>query len=263
MPLKIDFRLIASKSGRIAPFTGGYVRGWFLSNVKQKSQELFTYLHEGKEIRPYAVSPLRPIGKRMKIVDGKWSVEEGDELTFGISILKEDIEEKVFQIILDVDKFSFGNISCELDHIIARKHDYEELGSRTVGLRIGITFRTPTLFNIRGREFAYLYPDPIRVIGNLLNIWNKFSPRDLKMQSDEIIDWVSRSIKTKSYKLLTREVTIEGAKITGFKGKVEWIILNDQELVNISALMSLAEFSNIGSKRTYGLGVVKVTDLLK
>ncbi|MHA1609198.1 MAG: CRISPR-associated endoribonuclease Cas6 [Candidatus Njordarchaeales archaeon] len=266
MPLSIEFRLVASKSGFIAPFTGGYVRGWFLVNIKQRSEELFKYLHEKQGMRPYAVKPLRPIGKKMRVLNRGWRIENGDRLTFGVSILKESIEDVIFEILVNTENFSFSNIECELDHIIVKKHSYSELLSKAYGARIGLSFRTPTLFDIRGREFPYLFPDPMRIVGNLLNIWNKFAPTEYTMPTDSIIDWASRAIKTKSYKLETREVIIENnAKITGFKGRVEWVILEGERegITYLSPLLALAEFSNVGSKRTYGLGVVSITDLTK
>lgn len=208
MPLSIEFRLVASKSGFIAPFTGGYVRGWFLTNIKRRSEDLFRYLHEKQGIRPYAVKPLRPIGKKMKVLNKGWKIDEEDKLTFGVSILKGSIEDAIFSILMHTEEFSFGNIKCELDQIIAKRHSYSELMSKNYGPRIGLSFRTPTLFDIRGREFAYLFPDPMRIVGNLLNIWNKFAPGHLIMPIDPIIDWASRAIKTKSFKLETREVKI-------------------------------------------------------
>lgn len=263
MPMNMKFYLIAKENGFISPFTGGYVRGFFLNTVRKELPELSEYLHDAKTVKPYAVKPLRPMKKKMEIVNKGWKIKEGDEVIFDLSILDESIEDDVMQLFIGINTYSFGQVKFEFNKMEITKKPYKDLAKELFSSRIGITFHTPTLFNIKGRKITYLFPDPIRIIGNLLTIWNKFAPQKLKIPSNIVIEWVSDAIETKSYELKTREVAIERIKITGFKGRVEWIILEDEKelLTYISPLLKLSEFSNVGEKRTYGLGTVSVKNI--
>lgn len=263
MPIQAKFHLVAVKEGFISPFTGGYVRGFFLNRVREKSPELGRYLHDAKTVKPYAVKPLRPVDKKMQVIKNGWRIEEGDNIVFELSVLDESIENEVMNILINNKEYSFGKIGFELDRIEIMRKSYNELASELLKARIGLTFHTPTLFNIRGRKITYLFPDPVRVIGNLLTIWNKFAPEKIRMLTDRLVEWVSDAVEVKSYELRTREVTIENVKVTGFKGRVEWVVLEGERelLTYISPLLKLSEFSNVGEKRTYGLGVVSVKNI--
>jgi len=263
MPIQAKFHLIAQQDGFIAPFTGGYVRGFLLNKTKEKLPELSKYLHDARTVKPYAVKPLRPIKKKMQIINKGWKINNDDEVVFGLSILDERIENDVMHILMNIDDWKFGEIEFDLDKIEIEKKSYNDLAGELLNARMGITFHTPTLFNIKGKKVTYLFPDPIRIISNLLTIWNKFAPEKIRLPAYRIIEWVSDAIETKSYELKTREVTIEKIKVTGFKGRVEWVVLEGEKelLTYISPLLKLSEFSNIGEKRTYGLGVVSVKNL--
>jgi len=262
MAIRLDFIITADESGALPPFTGEYVRSWFLSTVKIHNAELFRFLHDCSGPKPYAIRPLRPIRKGMSVIGGYWRVYEGDKLTFSISVLRDDIKNNVLEAISDNENVKFGTILCQLNQIKEHELRYDEPLEK-LGHRIGLIFRTPTFFNIRGRAFPFLYPDPIRVLSNLSTIWNAFAPRELKIDQRQFIAWVSKSIMVKSHRLFTREVEIKNIKLTGFKGRVEWIIIDNAMEGIVTNLLKYAEFSNVGEKRTYGLGVVNYYQLDK
>jgi len=263
MPTYIDFFLKVRKSGFISPFTGGYVRGFFLDTINRTYPELANKLHSSKGIKPYSVRPLRPIGKKMQVIKGGWKLEKDDQVTFGVALIKEGLEKVVLDSLLDTDRFTFGNITCELEKITVKKNDFKDFASKVFGPRIGIEFKTPTILKSPGFKHPYLFPEPKKIVSNLVKIWNSFTPSDLKMPTERIIEWAEAGIITRSYELMTREVIIENVRIPGFKGRVEWVIAEAEKglLTYLTPLLLLSEYSNIGQKRTYGLGVAKVTDL--
>ncbi|MHA1589180.1 MAG: CRISPR-associated endoribonuclease Cas6 [Candidatus Njordarchaeales archaeon] len=257
MPLRIDFFLTAETDSALPPFTGEYVREWFIQLIKHADLRLFTNLFFISNPRPYAIRPLRPLREKMRIINGHWIIWEGDKLSFSISVLRDDVNDNIIEIMRNVQLINFDTLDCRVDNIKIISIKYERIPSE-ISRRIYLIFRTPTLFNIRGRVFPFLYPDPIRVISNLSRIWNSFVPPYLRINREYIINWASRSISVKSYKLMTREVKIKGVKLTGFKGRVEWLVLNEEMMNDLARLIYFAEFSNVGEKRTYGLGVLSV-----
>jgi len=260
LPSRFDFIVLAYNRATLPPFTGELVRGWFLSTIHKHDIDLFNLLHSDSGPRPYAIRILRPIGKRMKVSKNRWIVNEGDRLTFSVSILKDEIETPIFEILVSIEKIRFGTLICYLDHIEVSKLSFSD-NPEEISSRIGLVFRTPTFFNIKGRSFPYLFPDPIRIFSNLSTLWNAFAPETERIATESLLDWVSRNIMIKSYKLITREARIEKTKLTGFKGRAELIFLNDEKTKTAIKLLRFAEFSNVGEKRTYGFGVVNFIPL--
>jgi len=263
MPICIDFLITSVNDGYISPFTGGYVRGFFLNAVYGVSQDLANKLHDKKGIKPYSIKPLRPIGKKMNVVKGGWKIEKKDEMTFSISFLQDGLEAIILDALLNTEKITFSNIKFNLEKITVKRESYKDLASKVLGPRIGLEFKTPTFFKDPKLRFPYLFPEPKKIVSNLIKIWNAFAPPELRMPSEKVIEWSETAIETRSFELKTREAIIENVRIPGFKGRVEWIIIEGERgiLTYLSPLLLLSEFSNVGQKRTYGLGVVKITDL--
>lgn len=260
MPFRIDFFVVTIDQGALLPFTGVYVREFFLKTIKHFNSELFTLLHSSLKPKPYAVRPLRSIENEMRTVGGYWVVSEGDRLTFSISILWDDVEEELLDIFERVDVVRFGAIDCEIYRKEVIEFRFDEPFS-ALSNHIYLIFHTPTFFNIHGRKLPFLYPDPIRVLSNLSTIWNAFTSKNREININKLLDWAKENVMIKNYELMTRELQIEEIKLTGFEGRIKWIILNEKMLDIVDKLLRFAELSNVGEKRTYGLGVTSYHSL--
>ena len=259
MPLLIEFKLKAMNDGYLAPFTGGYVRGFFLESVRKLYPGLAAELHESRGIKPYAIRPLRPINKRMNVTKGGWKIDKGDKLIFNISILSNAIESEILKAILDVSNIAFKRIKFDVDEISVKKETFSELSAKKFEGEIKLRFVTPTCFKDPNQSFPYIFPRPDKLLLNLLKIWNTYAPIEYKLEKDVIMDAALNSIIVREYELKTREVNIDvGAKIVGFKGQCTWIIIDDEAGGVISPLLALSKYSNVGYGRTYGLGVIEV-----
>jgi len=156
-------------------------------------------------------------------------------------------------------------LSFDIEKMEVNRRKYRDLLKILYNRRIGIEFKTPTMFSMKGTSIEYLFPEPSRFFGSLVSLWNTFAPHDLVMPEKSLMDWIKEAIRVKSYNLKTREIPIENVKITGFKGTIEYVVIEGREqgLEMISPLLEFAHFSNVGIKRAYGLGSVIITDLIK
>ena len=263
MPHKITVTVTSLEDGYIAPFTGGYIRGLFFTVLATFDEKLAKYVHDMKGIKPFAVEPLKPEGSKKKVEDGGWKIEKGKKYSFSFKLLHDETGKKFIEVLLNFDKLKIGKLQFALENISVTKTTYEELAKNVYLGRIGLTFLTPTYFNIKGKKFPYVLPDIRRIAANLLNIWNRYTNPNLKFAEESAIKAIEESTFIRAHEIKTREVEIEGIKQAGFKGKVEIIIDKENPIGApfIVPLLHLAEYSNIGEKRTYGLGVVKTQKL--
>ena len=265
LPLLINIHLRTYKSGYLPPFTGGLVRGFLLDVIRKNNPKLASELHKPHATRPFSIKPLRPKNKKMVVIHGGWKIEENDLLIFSIGILDDSLEAEIFNHIIDQETVTFSKLSFSVEKIEVRRKKYRDLLKALYNRRIGIEFKTPTIFSMKGTNIEYLFPEPSRFFGSLISLWNTFAPRDLVLPEKSLMDWIKEAIRVKSYNLKTREVPIENVKITGFKGTIEYVVIEGREqgLEMLSPLLEFVQFSNVGIKRAYGLGSVIVTDLTK
>ena len=264
MPMLISLALVSLEEGKLPPFTGNLVRGWFLNSLREANSDLASKLHSALGPKPFSVKPLRPVGFKMNVKDGQWIIEPNRNYIFDIGIVDDEIIDDVFNVITkSAEKtVEFHKVPFKVDTITIKKKTYEELYSADIGPRIGIEFITPTAFSQPFIEFDYLFPEPVRVFGNLLRIWNKYAPKEYQFNPEEVLENCKKLIKVRSYKLRTREVQIEKNIIkVGVQGRMEIIVYEEKLRKTVASLLSLSEFSNVGIKRTYGMGVVRYTDL--
>jgi len=83
---------------------------------------------------------------------------------------------------------------------------------------------------------------------------------DEKIEVD-VAKWAKENVYAKAYKLVTREIVIKGMKLTGFKGRIEYIFLDKSMLEIISKFFALGKTINVGIKRTFGMGVFDYVNL--
>lgn len=260
MPILMKVRVVSLKEQKIPPFTGEYIRGFFLNIIRKNLPHV--NLHDGEGPRPYAIKPLYPDGKK-RIIKGKWAIREGESLTFEIGIFDPRIEEELFrvfvtnipeQIVIENGVFGLGGI----DVVVL---SYKELLCEDGPTFLGIEFKTPSIFS--GDQGGYLFPDPVRLFGSIVNIWNTFSDAQ-KIDKKELLDWITKNVRVKHYKLYTREVSLKDFSVVGFKGRIAFLIRPHEEYIKIiRSLIRLSLISNIGKKRTFGFGVISASDLLR
>ena len=260
LPVILRFEVIPLSRGSIPVFTGFYVRGFFYSVLNSVDKDLAFRIHEFRGVKPFAITPIRPINKPMEVVNGVWLVESDVKAVFEIKFLRDDLANIFMQGVFGLDDVKIGDCSFAINSVNVRKEDFKDLLNKNFSGRIGLEFHTPTYFSIRGRPFPYLFPDIRKLTVNLLNIWNSYAPEELRFDSDAALKAVEASTYVRSHQIKTREIRFEDVKLAGFLGKVEIVYskTNKEGAKYLTPLLHMAEYSNVGEKRTYGFGVVTV-----
>ncbi len=263
MPMLISVNLRATEKAELPPFTGEHTRGIFFSMIA--GSDLAMVLHEKPGIKPYSIKPLHPITEKMNVKNNRWIIRKDMRLSFGIGILDTDIEDKILAEIVSSTKetIKIHQATFYIESFeVYKKSNYEDLLPGFTSSFIGIMFKTPTFF---GGHHPHLYPDATHLFTNLINIWNTFAEENIKIEKESFLGWVSERVYIRHYNLKTREVRIKGSKIVGFKGMASYIIMDPdlEDAEYLLGLLRLGLISNVGLKRTYGMGVIKVYNLAK
>ncbi|MEQ9715157.1 MAG: CRISPR system precrRNA processing endoribonuclease RAMP protein Cas6 [Candidatus Asgardarchaeum sp.] len=260
--IKAIFEVMALSDGVIPAFTGHIVQGFFLGRLKRVSSELSKKLHDEQMIKPYAIFPLAPERKKRLVKAGMWRVRKGDICFFGYSILDPLLEEKIFSELVSesVGKINLANLTFAVTKINLKKKNFDQLLKEEAGYdeppsKFSFIFHTPVQFKEKNKKYPIMLPIPELLFSNLARIWNTYS--DVKVDLAEFKNWVSQNVFVRELKVVTREIDIGKAeKIVGFKGRVSFIAKSSDGYIRwLAVLTRFAEFSNVGNKRTRGLGV--------
>ncbi len=258
MPTLITYKITPASTGYLAPYTGGYIRGLFLSLVKNIDPALAEILHETRMIKPYAIKPLRPINEKMRIDRGGWRIHKNMKLIFDISLIDDELKEILFKQFLTLNRVKIGNLEFKIEEIEVKFERFEQMFQAEKSPQVEIIFATPTCFKDPITRY-YLYPRPDKIFYNLLKIWNTYAPESVRIEKNDLDKELSM-IDIHEYQIVTREVFIdENIKILGFKGSIRLDIKNFEDTKAVFPLLALSKYSNVGYGRTYGLGSVMIT----
>jgi CRISPR-associated endoribonuclease Cas6 len=125
---------------------------------------------------------------------------------------------------------------------------FSEADTETV---VTLEFLTPTSF--KGDGIQTLFPEPKLVFSSLLRRWNTFS--DIKIAEEHLE--LLPSIKVSNYDLRTELIHFSKYKMLGFKGKIEYRLLEKcapHFCQAVNALANFAFYSGVGTKTTMGMG---------
>lgn len=259
MPFGLVVKVSALNSGGMNSFSGHLVRGWLLDFFSKVDPELAGALHTPDQLRPYSVSSAFPLGEK-RIHGDLLRVKAGDEFQFRLGFLVDEVGEELLRNLFRF-KAKLGEVEFSLVEVNLRRKSYEEfVKDVSVSDRFRVFFRTPTQLSVRGVDFPFLFPDPRYVYPSIARLWNAFAPEYVRVDVDELYRWVSDNVYVRSYALRTVNVTMgKERRVAGFTGYADFHMKStDGYAPWVTILSEYATYSNIGVKRTGGMGVVDV-----
>jgi len=265
--IKVYFRLLSENDGKLPAFTGHMVRSFFLETLRESDPHLSKKIHDEHSIKPYSVSPLKPDGFKKKVSSGIWIIEEGKNYSFYVSLLDEETARIFIRVVMSkpIEILNLGKITFRLESLKVVRKSFEELfdESKREELEKGrsdilrVRFHTPTQLKMFEVDYPIILPIPYLIFGNLVRLWNEFSK--IKIDLTEFRNWVKNNVFVREIKVVSREVDLgKPGKVVGFKGKVGFLVREGKYKGLIFTLSKFAEFSNVGEKRTMGMGVVSL-----
>jgi len=259
LPISLHVKVAALGSGGIKRFSGHLVRGGLLDFFNRVDPELASELHTPNQPRPYSVSPALPVGKG-RIYGDLFHVRKGDVFEFHLGFLIDEIGEKVLEHLSDF-KIKLGEVGFTPVELKFKRKEYEEfIKSAEIHDRFRMVFKTPTQLSVRSMNYPLLFPDPRYIYPSIARLWNTFAPEYVRVDVDELHGWVSGNVYVRNYRLNTVDVTMgKERKVVGFTGYADFYEeRTDGYAPWITILSEYATFSNVGAKRTGGMGVVEI-----
>ncbi len=252
---------MANTEGVLPPFIGHLFRAAFLDLIKSQNITLAKKLHDTSNIRPYCVGALFSKDLRRKRITGAIEIKEGTTFTMPMSFFDQELVNLLINIFFS-DKplrVQLNDVFFSLVNIQINRCTYQELVEAAKKVtRFGFSFVTPTQFSLIGVKFPLIFPEPRLLFSNLANLWNKYAP-ETKVDVDQLHSFVSNNVYARDYDLVTREVNLgKGIPFVGCTGRCSYVVRNSEDpyALWLDVLGNFGEYSNVGIKRTAGLGVI-------
>lgn len=263
---RLEFLLMADEGGTLPPFIGHLFRAAFLNLIKSQDEELSKKLHEVSSVRSYSIGALSSKDQLRRRRSGAIVVKEGTTFSMPINFFDSEtvntlmnifFSDKMLRIKLSGISFMFVNMK------ISRVTFQELVENAKHVIRFGFSFVTPCQFKLRNVDFPIVFPEPRLLFSKLANLWNKHSP-EAKVDEDDLYSFVSDKVYARDYDLVTREIGL-GKKIpfVGCTGQCGYAVKEPENpyALWLDILGEFGQYSNVGAKRTAGLGVVNYSRL--
>ncbi|MBM5805562.1 MAG: CRISPR-associated endoribonuclease Cas6 [Candidatus Verstraetearchaeota archaeon] len=258
MPVEFEFEMYGEKEVRMPHFTGYLARGILLQAIRRVDPAASQVLHEPNIRKAYAVTPLRFRSKARTA--GGYVLNPEHPCWVGVRFLADDYATLLLRCFESKQSFLIYDTVFRIASVNMKTKSYRELWDEAKPVEaFRLYFHTPTCFAALGQRYYCLFPEPKRVFGGLLSLWNMYSDRKFEGQEKETyLKWLGREAGVSGYSLETRQESTGKGKAIGFTGWVAYRLGDNgrwQRLTN--CLGSLAEYSNVGKNRTAGFGVAQ------
>ncbi|MHA1608424.1 MAG: CRISPR-associated endoribonuclease Cas6 [Candidatus Njordarchaeales archaeon] len=257
MPMRLDYRVRVLEKSELRDFVGVFIFDWILNMVKNVSKRF-------RGASSFKSWCLAIHVKAMKSLNNEpfytGCLTKDEEYSIGIAFLNDYLGEILSRKLLDSDKIMSGPLKLSVEAIKVRRNSFRELYHAKISSRIGLLFETPTVLGDY-KTHANLFPEPPRLFERILDVWNKFAPKNLILPRNPLINWARENMRVRSYKLRARSFSIRDEFVKGFFGRLEIICQTREGLEYLAPLLNFLEYANIGEKNYYGFGAISYTDL--
>jgi CRISPR-associated endoribonuclease Cas6 len=258
LPVEFEFEMYGEREVRMPHFTGYLARGILLQAIRHVDPAASQVLHEPNIRKAYAVTPLRFRSKARTGVG--YILDPEHPCWVGVRFLADDYAKLLLRCFESKQSFLIYDTTFRIASVKVKTKSYRKLWEEAKPVEaFRLYFQTPTCFAALGQKYYCLFPEPKRVFGNLLSLWNLYS--DLKFDAQEkedYLNWLGREVGVSGYSLETRQEPTGKGKAIGFTGWVAYRSGDNEKWQRLTnCLGSLAEYSNIGKNRTAGFGVAQ------
>lgn len=244
---------------RVRGLGGEALHGFVFNIIRKTVPMVASNLHQLEEQKPFSLSPFLD-GYELR--QGYSHVGSGKTATFRLSTFTDELLGAVIEgfftymaegAILNLSgrPVAISSISMSEAEDDCCTSFYKLLSEADTETVVTLEFLTPTSF--KGDGIQTLFPEPRLVFSSLLRRWNAFSDAKLPEEYLELLP----SIKVSNYSLCTELIHFSRYKIIGFKGRVEYRLLEKSPQPFRQAMNALADFAfycGVGAKTTMGMG---------
>jgi CRISPR-associated endoribonuclease Cas6 len=241
-------------------FTGYLARGLLLHMIRRVDPSASSALHELNVRKGYSVTPL--YFRRKRVTQRGYVMDESYPCRVRFRFLSDEYPRLLMRCFESDQTVLIYDRTFKIACVTVRSETYKQLWEESEPSEyIRLVFKTPTCFAALGQRYYCMFPEPKRVFGGLLSLWNLYS-WDGKVEGadrEEYMRWLGSRAGVSGYSLATRQVSTKEGVMLGFTGWVTYRFQRDDKWNrNTLSLARLAEYSNIGKNRTAGFGVSEV-----
>ena len=259
-------------------FTGGIALSSLLSLLSQADSSLAKRLHSSKEMKPYSCTPIYPHG-RIPSLPSKGSIthlRKGMRYCLRFTLITDIIIEKFLQAINAISQdqtwdLRLMDVRCPILEAKAQVTTYREIRPSMRDDYVKVRFLTPTRFAVRStmrrpKPKFRLFPVPENLFHSLAHHWNSFAPKSLKIDENQLYEYVLNLVAEDDYNIRRESVEIgKGRKAVGFTGYCVYHFQRPDHPAFEACMKLLAygELVNVGNAKSMGLGVMKVEPFMR
>jgi CRISPR-associated endoribonuclease Cas6 len=256
MPVEMRVEMYPEKDLVLPRFTGYVSRGLLLHMLKRVDPKLAQTLHEPEKMKPYSVTRLI-FRSKARAPEG-YILDSSYPLRVAFRFLDDAYARSLFGYFTEMTNVSIFDTTCRIASISIHSKDYKELEAEVQSLKgFSLVFESPTYLSSMGAPYHCLFPEPVRLLSNLMRLWSCFSTsrRFTKEEHGAYKDWLNKHVGVAEYELRTVLALMRKKKASGFLGWVAYEMDTDGDWNRVTSILArFAEFSNVGGNRTGGFG---------
>lgn len=122
----------------------------------------------------------------------------------------------------------------------------------------GARWQCHSVMSFKQKGRYVILPDARLLYQNLLQRWNTFYP-EIQLEADDLSEQLADHCRLNRYDLHSQVFSVEGSRIYGCMGTMEYQFFGFDMLKRIQGLLcSFAEFAGVGIKTAMGMGSVDI-----
>jgi CRISPR-associated endoribonuclease Cas6 len=259
----IILELSATSTTTMPTSMGHQAHALFLDLVRQVEPALSSRLHDEPEYRPFTVSMLSGANIR----DGRAFLQAGQLYRLRLTLLDGGhlwqclsaylLEAHLVTLHLDKAEFQIARLlstpAADLTGW-AGYADWQTLAATTPRCSITMRFASPCAFSLGDRCFA-LFPEPLLLWDSLMRTWNRYAPKELRIDKLALRDFVTHQVVISDYNLHTTCLHFPRYVQKGFTGICSYSVKTESGYASqLAALAKFARYAGVGYKTTMGMG---------
>lgn len=194
----------------------------------------------------------------------QYLMKEGEAYSWVVNTLNEESYNHIILPLLDENFKEFivkkGNVDVRIKSKEIRQVFEDELMDRfynqEADRNIGIRIKTPMSFKQNG--IYNIVPDARLIFQSLMNKYSA-AHEHMSMIDFDTLDQITQNAMIVRYNLRSKGFALEGTKIPGFMGELNFKFRGGDTLARYARLLiEFAEFSGIGIKTAMGMGAVGI-----
>jgi CRISPR-associated endoribonuclease Cas6 len=262
LPVEYGLEMYGEGEVEVPFFTGYLARGLLLHMIRRVDPSASSALHELNVRKGYSVTPL--YFRRKRVTQRGYVMDESYPCRVRFRFLSDEYPRLLMRCFESDQTVLIYDRTFRIASVTVRSETYKQLWEESEPSEyIRLVFKTPTCFAALGQRYYCMFPEPKRVFGGLLSLWNLYA-NQLKLgeeKREEYLRWLGSQAGVSGFSLETRQVSNGETMSLGFMGWVAYRTQAHERWQKLTdCLARSAEYFNVGKNRTAGFGLIRYVE---